>query len=119
MTDLTPFKKETHRVKLTFEKDRIKYPYDVYTPTADVITTKILLNNVLSTPNVKFRTANIRDFYFCTKLEKIKQDIEAKKQEEEDRIEEEKHQKILIKKTSVKSNTIKSNIFEQLLLMKT
>jgi hypothetical protein len=63
----------------------INYPGDCGTPTADLLTVKLLLNSVISTPNAKFMTLNLKDFYLVTpmkcyeyfqmKLELFPQDI--------------------------------------------
>ena len=44
-----PEKKDSNRVRLTVGGDRINYPGDCGTPTADMITVKMLLNSVIST----------------------------------------------------------------------
>ena len=43
-------KVETHRTRLTIGGDRINYPEDCGTPTANLLTVKLLLNSVISTP---------------------------------------------------------------------
>ena len=48
--------------------DRIQYEGRVSTPTADLATIKCLLNSVVSTPNAKFMTIDISDFYLGTPL---------------------------------------------------
>ena len=40
------------------------------TPTADLLTMKLLLNSVISTPGAKFMTLKIKDFYLNTLMEK-------------------------------------------------
>ena len=43
------------------------YPGDAGTPTADlVLTVKLLLNSIISTPNAKFMTMDNKDFYLNT-----------------------------------------------------
>ena len=61
---------EKHRSRLTVGGDQIDYPFPVATPTADITTFKCLVNSVLSTPNVKFMTAGIQDFYLNTPMER-------------------------------------------------
>ena len=41
----------------------INFPGDVTTPTADLITAKLIFNSVLSTKNAKFMCADIANFY--------------------------------------------------------
>eukprot|EP00804_Cyclotella_cryptica_P012340 CCRYP_018199-RA/>CCRYP_018199-RA protein AED:0.46 eAED:0.46 QI:0/-1/0/1/-1/1/1/0/101 len=44
-----PEKDDPYRIRLTVGGNRITYPGDCGTPTADMLTTKILLNSVIST----------------------------------------------------------------------
>jgi hypothetical protein len=63
----------------------INYPDNCGTPTVDILTIKLLFNSIISTPNSKFMTINIKDFYlmmpmdcyeyFRMKLELFPQDI--------------------------------------------
>ena len=68
--DIRPQKTETHRTRMTVGGDRINYPGDVDTKTADITTTKILLNCVVSTPNAKFMTLDVKNFYLNTPLKR-------------------------------------------------
>ena len=40
----------------------INFPGDCRTPTLDLLTVKLMLNSLISTPNVKFMTIDIKDF---------------------------------------------------------
>ena len=42
---------------------------DYGTPTSDLLTVKLLLNSVISTPGAKFMTLDIKDFYLNTPME--------------------------------------------------
>jgi hypothetical protein len=64
--DLKPNKEEVNRTRLTMGGDRINYPDDCRTPTADMILFKILINSILSTPNAKCLMMDITDFYLQT-----------------------------------------------------
>jgi hypothetical protein len=44
----------------------INYPGDCGTPTVDLLTVKHMFNSIISTPNVKFMTIDIKDFYLMT-----------------------------------------------------
>ena len=44
------------------------YPEDAGTPTADLLTVKLLLISIISTPNAKFTTMDIKDFYLNTPM---------------------------------------------------
>ena len=46
----------------------INYPGDCGTPTANLLTVKLLLNSIISTPNAKFMTIDIKDFYLKTPM---------------------------------------------------
>ena len=50
--------------------DRINYPGNVTTRGADMTTIKLLLNSVVSTPDARFITADINNFYLNTEMEK-------------------------------------------------
>eukprot|EP00804_Cyclotella_cryptica_P016945 CCRYP_001898-RB/>CCRYP_001898-RB protein AED:0.46 eAED:0.46 QI:0/-1/0/1/-1/0/1/0/96 len=57
--------------------NRITYPGDCGTPTADMLTTKVLLDSVISTKGARFMTIDIRDFYpntpmVCPKYMRLK-----------------------------------------------
>jgi len=58
-----PRKADTHRTRLTDGGDRIKYQGPLYTPAVDLTVFKIFANNVISTPNARFSTADIANFY--------------------------------------------------------
>ena len=63
-----PEKANPRRIRWTVGGDRIDYPYDVSTKTADLTTAKLLFNSVLSTPNAKFLGLDIKDFYLGTHM---------------------------------------------------
>ena len=70
VVSLRPEKKDPHRVRLTVGGDRINYPDDCNTPTADMLTIKLLLNSVISTKNARFMTIDIKDFYLNTPMKR-------------------------------------------------
>ena len=53
-------------------RDQTNCPFDCGTPTADLLTTKLLLNSVISTPGAKFMTIDISNFYLNTLLSRYK-----------------------------------------------
>jgi hypothetical protein len=65
-----PQKTEPNRTRLTLGGILIHYPGDVSVGTAELDTTKILLNSVVSTPAAKFCTANVTNFYLNTPMER-------------------------------------------------
>jgi len=66
--DVRPTKAKQNRTILTVGGDRINYPDDCGTPTADMLLVKLLLNSVISTRGAKFMTADIKNFYLNTPL---------------------------------------------------
>jgi hypothetical protein len=63
-------KKDPYRTRITMGGNLINYPDDCGTPTADLLTVKLMLNSVISTPNAKFMTINIKDFYLMTPMDR-------------------------------------------------
>ena len=61
---------EPNRCKITIGGDRTNYPHEVATPTADLLTVKLLLNSVISTKGAKFCSVDIKNFYLCTPLKR-------------------------------------------------
>ena len=66
---IRPQKKETYRVRLTAGGNLITYPGNTSTLTAGIVTIKTHWNSVISTPNCKYCTIDIKDFYLNSKLE--------------------------------------------------
>jgi hypothetical protein len=58
-----PEKKDPDRTRITMGGNWINYPGDCGTPTADMITVKLLLNSIISTQHIK-------DFYLMTPMER-------------------------------------------------
>jgi len=65
-----PEKANPRRVRWTVGGDKVDYPFDVSTKTADLTTAKLLFNSVLSTPGARFMTADIKDFYLGTPMDR-------------------------------------------------
>jgi hypothetical protein len=59
---------EPNRTRLVAGGDKVDYPGDAGTPTANLLTVKLLLNSIISTPNSKFMTMDIKDFYLNTPM---------------------------------------------------
>jgi hypothetical protein len=64
-----PEKSQPHRVRFTCGGDKIEYHGDVSTKTADLTTVKCHINDVLSTPNAKYMTADLSNFYLETPMD--------------------------------------------------
>ncbi len=54
---------EPNRTRLVAEGDRVHYPFNAGTPTANLLTIKLLINSVISTPRARFFTMDIKNFY--------------------------------------------------------
>jgi hypothetical protein len=63
-----PEQEEEHRFRLMVGGDRITYEGDADTPTADLLTIKLVVNSVVSTPNAKYLTLDLKDFYLNTPI---------------------------------------------------
>ncbi len=48
--------------------DRVHYPGNAGTPTANLLTVKILINSIISTAGTNFMTMDIKDFYLNTPM---------------------------------------------------
>ncbi len=48
------------------------YPGDAGTPTADLLTVKLLINSMISTPGAQFMTMDIKDFYLNIPMTRYK-----------------------------------------------
>ena len=64
-------KKEKNRTRATLGGNRVNYPGDVGTPTADMLLFKVLLNSVVSTPGAKFMSIDISNFYLNTPMDRF------------------------------------------------
>ena len=63
-------KQDPHRTRITMGGNLINYPNDCGTPTADLLTVKLMFNSIISTPNAKFMTIDIKDFYLMTPMDR-------------------------------------------------
>ena len=68
--ELRPQKEEVHRTRLTVGGNLIHYPGNVSTPACGLTSAKILFNSVVSTPGAKFCTADIKNFYLNTPMDR-------------------------------------------------
>ena len=58
------------RVRLTVGGDKLPYYSDSGSPSASLIEANLLINSVISTPNAKFATADIKDYFLCSPMKK-------------------------------------------------
>ena len=61
-------KSEKNRTRFVVGGDRINYPGEVATPTAEMLVAKLLFNSIISTNGAKFMTMDISNFYLMTPL---------------------------------------------------
>ena len=70
VVDYRPQKDDPNRVRITAGGNLIKdYPGELTTHTADLTTSKILWNSVLSTKNAKFIGLDLKSFYLTAMLD--------------------------------------------------
>ena len=67
--NVRPQKEETNQTRLTMGGDKINISIDCGTPTANLLTVKLLLNSIISTPGAKFLGLDLKDFYLNTPME--------------------------------------------------
>jgi hypothetical protein len=63
---------EPNRTRFVAGGDRVHYPFNTGTPTANLLTVKLLINSVISTPGARFFTIGIKNFYLCTLMTRYK-----------------------------------------------
>ncbi len=63
---------EPNQTRLVVGGNRVHYPGDAGTPTADLLTVKLLINSNITTPNAKYMTMYIKDFYLNTPMVQYK-----------------------------------------------
>jgi hypothetical protein len=66
-----PQKDKPHRTWLTVGGERITYTGDKSTPTADLVTAKLLINSTISTPQARFYGIDLANFYLMTPMAKF------------------------------------------------
>jgi len=59
---------EANRTRFVAGGDRVHYPFDAGMPTTDLLTVKLLINSVISTPGARFFTMDIKNFYLNTPM---------------------------------------------------
>ena len=69
---IRPKKSEPNRTRFTVGGNRINYPREVATPTAEMLVAKMLFNSVISTKGARFMTMDISNFYLMLPLHRPK-----------------------------------------------
>ena len=63
-----PQKDEPHCTQLTVSGDQITYDSNKSTPTATLVTAKLLINSTILTPKAKFYRMDLANFYLMTPM---------------------------------------------------
>jgi hypothetical protein len=63
-------KKDPYRTRITMGGNLVNYPDNCGTPTADLLTVKLMFSSIISTPGAKFMTIDIKDFYLMTPMDR-------------------------------------------------
>jgi hypothetical protein len=66
-----PQKTDPYRIRFTVGGDRLDYKGPTSTPTAEIATAKILFNSTISTPDARFFTMDLKDFYLGTPMNRF------------------------------------------------
>jgi hypothetical protein len=70
VVDYREQKADPNRVRITAGGNLITYPGELTTRTADITTSKMLWNSVISTKGAKYMTMDIKNFYLCAPLDR-------------------------------------------------
>ena len=70
VVDYRPQKADPNRVRITVGGNLIEYPYELTTRTADLTTSKVMWNSVISTPGSRYICADVKNFYLETPLDR-------------------------------------------------
>ncbi len=71
VVDYRPQKADPNRVRLTAGGNLIDYPGELTTRTADLTTTKLLWNSVISTEGARYLCLDIKNFYLGTPMDRF------------------------------------------------
>ena len=66
--DHRPLKTEKYRCRLVVGGDRLTYEHETAAPAANLLETKLILNSTISTPNARFFTVDIKDFFLSSDM---------------------------------------------------
>ena len=69
VVDYRQKKTDPNRVRITSGGNLIDYPHELTTRIADLITTKILWNSVLSTEDAQYMYIDIKNMYLATPMD--------------------------------------------------
>ena len=72
VVDFRPQKSDPHRIRITPRGNLVNYPGELSTHTADLTTSKLMWNSVLSTESANYMCLDIKNFYLSVPLDKFK-----------------------------------------------
>jgi Reverse transcriptase (RNA-dependent DNA polymerase) len=61
-------KEDPYRIRMTVDGNLIEVTGDISTKGADLVTAKVLINDIISTPNCRATVLDIKDFYLNNEL---------------------------------------------------
>jgi hypothetical protein len=71
LVDFCPQKSDLHRIRITASGNLINYPGNLLTRTANLTTSKIMWNSVLSTKEAKYMCLDIKNFYLSAPMDRF------------------------------------------------
>ena len=71
VVDFRPQKEDPHRIRITAGGNLINYPGELSTRTADLTTSKLMWNSILSTEGAKYMCLDIKNFYLSAPLDRF------------------------------------------------
>ena len=71
VVDFRPQKEDPHRIRITAGGNLINYPGELSTRTADLTTSKLMWNSVLSTEGAKYMCLDIKKIYLSAPLDRF------------------------------------------------
>jgi hypothetical protein len=71
VVDFRPQKADPHRIRITTGGNLINYPGELSTQTADLTTSKLMWNSILSTAGAKYMCLDIKNFYLMAPFDRF------------------------------------------------
>ncbi len=72
MLNYQPQKADPHQICITVGSNLINYPRELSTQTANLTTSKLIWNSILSTKGAKYMCLDIKNFYLTAALDRYK-----------------------------------------------
>ncbi len=71
VVNFCPQKEDPHQICITASRNLIDYPGELSTRTADLTTSKLMWNSIISTEGAKYMCLNIKSFYLTAPLDRF------------------------------------------------